>query len=166
MKRICIMRHAKADRGDPSLSDIERPLTEKGKRDCPRMGRWIAANLGQPDLIASSPAVRAGSTARGVAAECGYQAEIVRWSFLYPGDVGATVNAIRSLEDSLQTVLIVGHNPASEDLASWLAPSGVLLPHMSTADLAVLRLTDDSWQNVVAGGLTLETFVELKHLDT
>jgi phosphohistidine phosphatase len=166
MKRICVIRHAKADRGDPSLRDIERPLTKRGKRDCKHMGRWIGAHVGRPALIVSSPAVRARSTASGVAAGCGYEAEVVQWDHLYPGDVQATVNAIRNLDESVNTVLIVGHNPVLEDLVSWLAASEALMLHMSTAAVAVLRLEDGPWRAVTGGRLTLEAFVSPKHLES
>jgi phosphohistidine phosphatase len=166
MKRICVMRHAKAERGEPSLRDIERPLTKRGKHEGAGIGRWIGASVGQPDLIVCSPALRARATAGAVAAECGYDAEIVRWSVLYPGDVSATVSAIRELDESLATVLIVGHNPASQDLASWLADSETPMLPMTTAAVAVFHLEGGPWRAVAHGRLTLAAFVTPDQLES
>ena len=71
MKHLLLLRHAKSSWESADLSDHQRPLNERGKRDAPRMGHWICQQELQPDLVISSTALRAEQTARAVASECG-----------------------------------------------------------------------------------------------
>ena len=64
MRTLLLVRHAKSSRDDPALFDRERPLNERGKRDAPKMAKRLAKRDLQPDLILSSPAVRALTTAQ------------------------------------------------------------------------------------------------------
>jgi phosphohistidine phosphatase len=166
VKGIWVMRHGKSDWKEAGLRDFDRPLNKRGRRDAKHMGRWIGHNLGTPDAIISSPALRARTTADQVAVECGYQSEITFWDFLYPGDVGSTTAAVRGLGEDIENVLIVGHNPHSEDLVSWLSAGARLSIRMTTAAVAALELPRDSWTEVAEGRLVLRAFVTPKHLDS
>ena len=73
MKTLYLVRHAKSSRHDPSLSDRDRPLDERGKQDAPKMGQRLAKRDVRPDLLLSSPAVRALTTAQLIAEEVGYK---------------------------------------------------------------------------------------------
>ena len=64
MKTLVVMRHAKSSWKAADLPDHERPLNGRGRRDAPRMGRWIARHAAVPDRIVSSTAIRAQTTAR------------------------------------------------------------------------------------------------------
>src|SRR6516164_4541044 len=72
MKTLFLVRHAKSSRDDPVLPDKERPLNERGRRDAPRMGERLAKRGVKPDIIVSSPAVRALTTAELIARELDY----------------------------------------------------------------------------------------------
>jgi phosphohistidine phosphatase len=73
MKSILILRHAKSSRKDPDLTDHDRPLNKRGKRDAPRMGRLLRKENLVPDIIISSTAMRARATAQAVAKASGYK---------------------------------------------------------------------------------------------
>ncbi len=73
MKTLFLVRHAKSSRDDPTLPDKERPLNDRGMRDAPRMGERLAKQGAQPDLILSSPAVRALATAELIAKRLDYK---------------------------------------------------------------------------------------------
>ena len=77
MKTILLLRHGKSDWGDPDLEDFERPLSPRGKKDAPRMGKVLLQYNLLPDLIVSSPAERAKQTARRIATACGYTEEVL-----------------------------------------------------------------------------------------
>lgn len=64
MKRLTLIRHAKSNWNDPDLTDFERPLNGRGRRDAPVMALRLAEAVGAPDLWVSSPALRAITTAR------------------------------------------------------------------------------------------------------
>ncbi len=156
MKRVWVMRHAKAE-SDDAIADIERPLAKRGAREAPEIGLWLAAHGGPPDLVASSPALRARQTADLVARGAGYRRKIASWPLLYPGEAASTLAAVRELDDSLASVLLVTHNPHAEDLVALLA--GGLRVRMATSALALLETEADSWGAVEAFSMSLSALV-------
>src|SRR5437016_2264034 len=71
MKTLFLVRHAKSDKDDPTLADRDRPLADRGEKEAPKMGKRLAKRGAQPDLLVSSPALRALSTAQLIADEIG-----------------------------------------------------------------------------------------------
>src|SRR5688500_2653227 len=97
MKTLLILRHAKSSWDDASLDDHERPLNARGRRDAPRMGDLLRDELLVPDLIITSDAVRAHTTALAVAEAAGYIGPIVVEPRLYhasPEDVLAVLATV------------------------------------------------------------------------
>ena len=86
MKTVLILRHAKSSWSNPSLADIDRPLNKRGKNDAPRMGTLIKEQDIVPDLILSSPALRARKTAEAVSEYSGFEGQIDFVPDFYPGD--------------------------------------------------------------------------------
>ena len=72
MKTIILVRHAKSSWKDLRLDDFDRPLNKRGKKNAPFMGKILKARRTIPDLILSSPAKRAGKTARAIAKAIDY----------------------------------------------------------------------------------------------
>ncbi len=145
MKTLLIMRHAKSSWKDDTLPDFERPLNKRGKRDAPRMGRLIRAEGLTPDVILSSPAVRARATAEAVADLSRYAGEIKFVAEFYAAGPEAYLTALRSLSDEVRSALVIGHNPALEELLEDLTGEAVPLP---TAALARLRLRLKRWKDL------------------
>ncbi len=145
MKNIWIMRHAKSDWSHPDLADFDRPINKRGRFDAPLMGQWMGTLAHRPDLIVSSPARRARQTAELVAKALPFSEELQFWEDLYPGSAEITIAAIRELSEELKSILIIGHNPNMEALASTLTAGGALRLKVPTA--AVIMLTADigSW---------------------
>ena len=77
MKILTLVRHAKSDWSDTSLTDRQRPLNPRGKRDAPEMGKRIVNHGIRPSLIIASPAVRAWTTAKIIATEISYPIEFL-----------------------------------------------------------------------------------------
>ena len=73
MKTLFLIRHAKSSWDDPALSDKDRPLGDRGRRDAPRMGKRLAKRNVRPDLILSSSARRALTTAEIIAKKLDYK---------------------------------------------------------------------------------------------
>ena len=98
MKTLFLVRHAKSSRDDLSLSDRDRPLDDRGKQDAPMMGKRLAKRDVKPDLLVSSPALRALTTAQLIAGELGYKRkDIVVDDRLYassPDDLLAVIRAL------------------------------------------------------------------------
>ena len=146
MKTLLVLRHAKSRWDDTALDDHERPLNERGRRDGPRMGELVRAHRLTPDIIISSDAVRARRTAEAVAKAARYAGEILLDRRLYlasPPDILAVLRTIR--ETKAGTVMIVGHNPGLEELATQLTGEQQDLP---TAALAQIGLPIDRWRDL------------------
>ena len=137
MKELILVRHAKSSWEDPALSDHERPLNKRGKRNAPEMGERLARSGYDPDLIVSSSAVRALDTARSVAGKLGYPREhIAVKERLFHAGVSELLQVIRGVDDSVDSLMLFGHNPGLTDLANHLGPKEIL--NMPTC--AVLHL--------------------------
>jgi phosphohistidine phosphatase len=154
VRQLLILRHAKSSWANSSLDDWHRPLNERGLRDAPRVGEWLRARSLVPDLILTSDAIRARTTAQAVAASAGYARELGIEPSLYlatPADIITVVNRVP--DDTARSVMIVGHNPGLEDLIEQLTGEGRDLP---TAALVHLELLTDSWRDLdVSGGATI-----------
>jgi len=154
VKTLLILRHAKSDWNDSSLDDHDRPLNARGVRDAPRMGEVLRDESLVPDVIITSDAVRAHTTALAVAEAAGYTRDVVVDARLYlasPGEVFAVLNTVP--DATARVVLIVGHNPGLEGVVEQLTGERHDLP---TAALVQLALPIESWDELdAATGTTL-----------
>ncbi len=143
MKTLLILRHAKSSWDNPVLSDYDRPLNERGKRDAPRIGKHLSHQGLVPDYILTSSAKRARKTAAKVAKACGYADEIVQKDKLYLASPGVYYAYIQEISDKYQCVMAVGHNPTMEQLVSYLSGE---LHRMPTAAIAHFELPVEHWK--------------------
>jgi phosphohistidine phosphatase len=146
MKTLLIVRHAKSSWKDMSLSDWERPLNKRGKRDAPMMGQRLADIGIRVDSIVSSTAVRAISTADIIADEIGFQKEIDQRDDLYHADERALLSTIRGFSDDLHAVMLVAHNPSITELVNEL--SGRWIDNVPTCGIAKFVYDVKSWKDV------------------
>lgn len=150
MKHLYIMRHAKSSWDSPGLSDFERPLNPRGKRDAPHMGDFLAEHDFMPELIVSSPAQRAKTTAELVADAAAFGGEMWLDERIYMADGDTLLDVVYGLPDSFQRVLLVGHNPGFEELVEELCGGLVRMP---TATIACVHLDAPTWGEVEEGVL-------------
>lgn len=145
MKTLTLVRHAKSSWKDTGLRDIERPLNARGRRDAPEMGRRIKEHGIRPSLIVSSPAVRAWTTARIIAAEIAYPLEFLqREDGLYLASVDEILDVIAAQDDGFNSLMVVGHNPGMTDFANFLHTG--LTNNLPTAGVVSVDIDHDSWQ--------------------
>jgi phosphohistidine phosphatase len=139
-RTLILLRHAKSDwSGDEA--DIARPLAKRGRRQAPDAGRWLAANIDGIDLAVVSPATRARSTWDLVAAELDVLPPTRIDDRVYAASDHELLTVVRELSDDIETVVLVGHNPGIEDLASLLTGERSQMP---TSALAVITVPG-SW---------------------
>lgn len=145
MKTLLILRHAKSSWKQPALDDHDRPLSPRGARDAPRMGALLRRRGLTPDLIVSSTAVRARTTANRVAdrSGCGGGVRLDRRLYLARPETIAAVAG--DLGGGATRLLVVGHNPGLEELVARLTGAAEILP---TAALAQVRLPIDAWSGL------------------
>lgn len=148
MKTLLLLRHAKSDWGDPSLSDIDRPLATRGKRDAPRVGKALRKRGPLPDLIISSPAARANATIVALMKAAKLDGEPRFDEAIYGASSAELMKLIGFLEDGSFCALLVGHNPGFEDLLERLTGSNERMP---TAALACIEFQVDHWEDVEDG---------------
>lgn len=109
MKYLYIARHAKSSWKDMSLSDFERPLNARGKRDAPFMADLLKDKNISPDLILSSPAKRAKKTAKQYHETLG--GELRFDEDIYEASLMNLLELVKEALQSVDSVMIVGHNP-------------------------------------------------------
>ena len=142
-----ILRHAKSSWEFEELSDHDRPLNNRGRRDAPLMGRKLLKEQLVPQIIISSSAVRAHSTAKKVAKACGYEDEILIDPALYGSGYSDYLNVLTNQEDKHDIIMLVGHNPISEQLVEVLTGEIVTMP---TCAIACISLPITSWKQIIA----------------
>ena len=146
MKTLYLMRHAKSSWSFDELTDQERPLNDRGRTDAPHMGQALAKRQLTLDLLVSSPAVRALSTAVLVAREIGYPHNDIKVEpAIYQAEIDTLLSVIRGLPDTANSVLLTGHNPTITDLANYLLPNDGLTSEMPTAAVLCLHFKTDHW---------------------
>lgn len=164
-RRLVLVRHAKSA-WPFGVPDRERPLAPRGQQDAPRMGRWIAGNVGAVDYAVLSPAARVQQTWALLSAEleCGEVATDFR---IYEAWGTHLVDVLREAPEDARTVVLVGHEPGVSELALTLANNqnhllrrriGDKYPTCAVAVLATAR----PWAELVPAGADLVDFVAPK----
>jgi phosphohistidine phosphatase len=146
MRTLLVMRHAKSSWDDSRRPDHERPLNRRGERDAPRMGDLVNEQGLTPDVLLSSDAVRARTTAEAVAVAAGCSAAIRLEPRLYLAAAKDIYAVLHAIEDAgSRTVMIVGHNPGLEEFVAQLTGEREALP---TAAIAHIVVPIDRWQDL------------------
>ncbi|MBT8038832.1 MAG: histidine phosphatase family protein, partial [Gammaproteobacteria bacterium] len=142
---LLILRHAKSAWNTGAPSDFERPLSKRGRRDAPRMGRFLARENLRPDYVVSSPATRARQTVVAVCSELDITEQEIHWDDrIYHASTGALMDVLSESPEEASRVLIAGHNPGLEVLVQTLSRAPVPMPGdwklMPTAAVAHLDI--------------------------
>jgi len=145
MKTLLILRHAKSSWEDAGVKDHDRALNPRGVHSAPRMGRLMVAEDLVPEMIISSSATRAYSTAELVAGVLPADPEIETTRELYLASPHTYLDVIADLAGDADPVLVVGHNPAVTALVTLLTD---VCEEMPTAALAAVELDIDDWADI------------------
>lgn len=158
MKRtLTLIRHAKSDWGHPELSDFDRPLNGRGKQDAPRMGNELNSRSIDFDLVIASTANRAITTARAVCEGIGYPDEQIEQNpDLYLASAGGILKIINGVDNSIERLAIVTHNPGITSLANALGDRPI--DNVPTCGVVVLE-TESEWRFLKPKGCTTVDFI-------
>lgn len=149
MKTLYLGRHAKSSWDYTELSDFERPLNKRGRNDAPFMGNLFKEMNLIPDLIISSPALRAYFTARTIAKEIGYLLEEIETSeTIYEGDSTDLIELIQLIDDEVNSLMLFGHNPTITLTHNYLCDKRI--DNIPTCALAAIEFNIKSWENIEA----------------
>ena len=146
MKTIYLVRHAKSSWDNPRLSDLERPLNKRGKRDAPFMGEQLNEMEINPDLIISSPAKRTKKTAMNIAEKISYpKKRIVYKDEIYEASEKILLDVIKKLDSKLDSVMIFAHNPGLTQLNNFISKK--YIDNIPTCGVVALEC-DREWSDV------------------
>jgi phosphohistidine phosphatase len=161
MKNLFLLRHAKSGWKDAEMRDFDRPLTMRGRRASSVVGRYLRKQSIIPGLVISSPAERARETTAIVLRTARIPAELRYDERIYEAHVGRLLEVVSQVDDKVDIVLMIGHNPGFSDFVQYLTGDGV---HMPTAALAQVALDVEDWRQVVAGCGQLKKLIKPRKL--
>jgi phosphohistidine phosphatase len=168
MKRLYLLRHAKSSWKDDSLPDHDRPLAGRGRRAAKAIARHLRQQGIEPELVLCSSARRARETLDRVEPALGKSTVRIE-DGLYAASASMLLDRLRSVADTVESVMLIGHNPGLQDLALGLArPS----PHADdlatkypTAALATLELSASTWRELGSDTAELAELVRPRDLE-
>jgi len=147
MKKIYLIRHAKSSWSEEGMSDFDRPLNKRGKKDLPFMADRLKGFDIKPDLILSSPAKRAQKSARAIAETIGYSVDSISYDeSLYDSSYTTYRYLLDSLDDKLNSLFIVAHNPTLTEVGERL--SGAILTNIPTCSIVCIEFNVDSFRDI------------------
>ena len=150
MKTLILVRHAKSSWDYPNLSDFDRPLNGRGKRDAPGMGRYLAEQGIHADLIVSSPANRAITTARVIQEHQGRpKPAMVEERSLYHASASTILRVVQSQPEGVNSLMVFGHNPGFTDCANRLCDGDI--DNIPTCGVVGIRFDVSRWSDVGFG---------------
>jgi phosphohistidine phosphatase len=166
-KRLYLLRHGKSSWKQSGLADHERPLAGRGRRAAEAIATHLEKTDVAVDLVLCSTARRARETFERIAHALG-NVRVQHESSLYGATPATLLARLHAVPDDVDAVMLIGHNPAIEDLALELArPSSErreLALKFPTGALATLELDGPAWRDVQPGTGTLVYFVRPRDL--
>lgn len=172
LKRLYLLRHAKSDWNDSSLSDIERPLAPRGVAAAPKVAEAMQSEGLLPDLVICSPARRTRETWDLIGSYLDSEPASQVDERLYLASPGELISVIQELPDDLGSVMLIGHNPGMESITMGLSGSGqqpdldLALTKFPTGALAVIDLDVERWSDISGGSGSLRRFIRPRDLST
>ena len=167
MNRVYLLRHAKSSWKDPTLHDRDRPLAGRGRRAAKAMAGHLREQGIEPDLVLCSPARRARETLERLEPALGRGAVRVE-PRLYEGGTEALLEVLRETPDTVESVMLIGHNPGLQELAVALARGSADLARVEakfpTGALATLTFSESRWSDLARASGTLEAVVRPRDL--
>jgi phosphohistidine phosphatase len=146
MKTLLLMRHAKSSWKESNIPDHDRPLNRRGKHDAPLMGKLLRDQKMNLDLIISSTALRAETTANLIAKAVRYKGKIVLDKSIYNAEPMDLLTLLSNSSDENNSILLIGHNPTVEETVQMLTNSPEIT--MATCAIAHLTLSIDIWTDL------------------
>ncbi len=165
MRRLMLLRHAKAERSEPGGRDRDRALDKRGRADAPVIGAYMVRHALHPDLVIVSPATRARETWELAVPAFADVPPTVEEARLYEATPQNLLDVLKAISPQVGTLLLIGHNPGLHELAVLLIAAGDLEARQRlnedfpTAGLAVVDFPFDAWSRLRPHAGRLERFI-------
>jgi phosphohistidine phosphatase len=172
MRRLMLLRHAKAERSLPGEQDRERGLIERGRNEASLIGGYMVTHAFTPERVLVSPAVRTQETWRCASATFRPAPAAMTVERLYDASAPAILAAIKEAPATANTLLVIGHNPGVHELAVLLIASGdiqtreQLREKLPTCGLVIVDFAIEEWARLHSHSGRLERFITPKSLET
>jgi phosphohistidine phosphatase len=170
MRRLMLLRHAKAEKAESGMGDHERRLNARGQSDTVLIGAYMARHALIPDAVMVSTARRTRETWERLAPALSDPPPATYEDRLYNAGAEAILAVVKATAPAVRTLLVIGHNPGLHDLARLLIASGDvearerLNEGLPTAGLAVIEFAAETWRKLHPQGGRLERFVSPRSL--
>jgi phosphohistidine phosphatase len=171
MRRLLLLRHAKAERSEPGTKDFARVLIDRGRKDAAKIGAYMAAHALVPDRVVLSPAARTQETWKYAAAAFRPAPAAMSAERVYDATPHSILAVIKDTPASVHTLLVIGHNPGLHELAVMLIAAGDidarerLREKLPTSGLVIIDFAFDNWGKLHPQSGRLERFVSPKTLE-
>lgn len=164
MKQLLLVRHGKSEWGNSHLSDFNRPLNARGHRNAPEMATRILEKKEVPQLLVSSPALRAITTATHFAQTWGIPAnQILQVPSIYEANTTALLKVVNGLDNQYDHIAIFGHNPGFTDFANYLSNANIY--NIPTCGTVIMEFPTENWAEISHHSGKLLTFDFPKNVD-
>lgn len=148
MKRLTLVRHAKSSWADSELTDFDRPLNDRGNRDAPKMAKRLRKRSMEPDVLLSSSALRARTTATILADGMDIPSDrVIMVPQLYLANVPELLTVLKSQSPTHQHAMLVAHNPGLTELGNYLGES-LSIDNIPTCGVLCLDFAIDKWEEL------------------
>jgi phosphohistidine phosphatase len=158
MRLLHLLRHAKSSWDDPALADHERPLAPRGLKASQLIAAHVQTAGIAPELVLCSTALRARQTLAALVPVLGGDVTIRLEETLYGAGRDEVLARVREVDDSVSSLLVIGHNPTLHELALFLSGDADTLERFPTGALASLAFST-GWAALDEGGAEVEGFV-------
>jgi phosphohistidine phosphatase len=167
-RKLYLLRHAKSSWRDPTLADHDRPLASRGRRASKVIADHLQTERITPTLVLCSSSTRTRETLELIRVGLGDDVEVQVERCLYAASASDLLDRLRKVDSSVDSVMLIGHYPAIQELALNLASGGVHLERLRakfpTAALATLAF-QDNWGELTHGAAELVAFVTPRELE-
>jgi phosphohistidine phosphatase len=169
VRTLYVLRHAKSDWGDSSLSDFDRPLNDRGWKAAKAMGREMRERDITPDLVLVSPAARTTETLARVEEGFGETFRSTPTRSIYLAQTESLIALVRGAPIEVRRIMIVGHNPGMHELvlAMTEGPRDLredVAAKFPTAALAEVSFDVGDWTDVKLGSGRIRSFLKPRDL--
>jgi len=171
MRRLLLLRHAKAERSEPGTKDFARVLIDRGRKDAAKIGAYMAAHALVPDRVILSPAARTQETWKYAAAAFHPAPAAMSVERIYDATPHSILAVIKDTPATAHTLMVIGHNPGLHELALMLIAAGDidarerLREKLPTSGLVIIDFAFDNWAKLHPQSGRLERFVSPKTLE-
>ena len=157
MKTLYLIRHAKSDWSEENKADLDRGLSKRGSKDLKAMGSYLLKKKIKPDLILSSPALRATLTAKKISKKIKYDKDIKYIDKLYMPDPETILDILSDQKDKNKSIFVVNHNPALTELANILTDE--YIDNITTLGIVAIKLDINKWKDIKEAKGKMDLFI-------